>query len=98
MKLDLETGVSWINTPLQPRVQTMKNIDSYEHYRQFIKDLMKTSCCSQLDCSKWSFEEFKQKGYVRASLTQRKGCYVKRHKNFIAKLFGKDEILFSFDK
>lgn len=62
-------------------------------YVQFRKDVAGSYMKNYLS---WTYKDFIDSGFVRAKLTERKGCYVKRYKGVID-VFKKPEILFSFN-
>lgn len=63
-------------------------------YVQFRKDVTNSYMKNYLS---WTYKDFVDSGFVRAKLTERKGCYVKKF-NGVFDVFKKPEILFSFDK
>lgn len=62
-------------------------------YIQFRKDIANSYMKDYLN---WTYQDFVDSGYVRAKLTERKGCYVKKFGG-ILDVFKKPNILFSFD-
>ena len=63
-------------------------------YVQFRKDVANSYMKNYLS---WTYKDFVDSGFVRAKLTERKGCYVKQFGG-ILDVFKKPEILFSFNK
>lgn len=85
----LELDKPWFNPPKNGSNQK----DLQMQYVQFRKDVANSYMKDYLD---WTYKDFVDSGYVRAKLTERKGCYVKKFVG-ILDVFKKPDILFSFD-